>query len=345
MSNNDNPIVSIIVPVYNAGLYIDKCIESIVNQNQKDWECIIINDGSTDDSLRKCQRWSSTDRRIRIIDQNNSGVSVARNNGIQAAKGFYLYFLDADDWCEFDIFPKCVKADMIIGEYIIETDGDSNYISFLSEPLNNYGLTFLKGIVKSCMGTYFVKRELVVSHGILYDKDYKYGEDMNFTLRCLLNARNIQYENRPYFHYRKTGISATSKWTLDRFDVYFSWLKLVPYAIERKNEEVAAYINNVLLTESVLFCCRDLLKEGFSYKLLKEFIDSHGEVRYTLKKVIMLKKSSKERWYAYLILNNIAIFSIYIKFLYSWYNIHAQLGQMKRALFNIINETYKKHIR
>lgn len=100
----EQPMVSVIVPVYNSEKYLDKCIESVVNQSFDDWELILVDDGSTDTSGDICYRWAEDDRRIIVVEQCNRGVSFARNAGIDKAKGKYLFFLDSDD----AIAPQCL---------------------------------------------------------------------------------------------------------------------------------------------------------------------------------------------------------------------------------------------
>ena len=91
---------SIIIPVYNAERYLHQCIESVIAQTFKDWEMILVNDGSKDGSLAICQEYTSKDSRIRVIDKPNGGPSSARNRGLDEAQGEYVYFMDADDWIE-----------------------------------------------------------------------------------------------------------------------------------------------------------------------------------------------------------------------------------------------------
>lgn len=95
-------MLSVIIPVYNVGAYVDKCIESVVKQTYKDLEIIVINDGSTDDSSIKCAKWASEDERIIYIDKQNEGSGKTRNLGIKKATGDFITFLDADDWWRED---------------------------------------------------------------------------------------------------------------------------------------------------------------------------------------------------------------------------------------------------
>lgn len=101
--------LSIIVPIYNAQNHLKKCIESIINQTEKDIEIILIDDGSTDDSLKICNEYQRKDFRINVIHQNNSGVSIARNQGIKIAKGEYIGFVDSDDWIDLDMFKRLLE--------------------------------------------------------------------------------------------------------------------------------------------------------------------------------------------------------------------------------------------
>ena len=96
--------ISVVVPVYNCEKYIERAIESVIKQTYDNWELIIVNDGSKDSSLQIAQKFAGKDARIKVIDRENRGVSVARNIGIDEASGDLLMFLDADDWFEEKAF-------------------------------------------------------------------------------------------------------------------------------------------------------------------------------------------------------------------------------------------------
>ena len=106
----NNMKISIIVPVYNVEKYLERCLDSLINQTLKDIEIICINDGSTDNSSEILKEYAKKDSRIIIINQNNQGISVARNNGMNKAKGKYIGFVDSDDWVDLDFFEKLYKA-------------------------------------------------------------------------------------------------------------------------------------------------------------------------------------------------------------------------------------------
>ena len=95
-----NPVISIIVPVYNVEKYLDNCLKSILNQSFKDFEVILVNDGSKDKSGEICNIYSQKDSRIKVFNMENSGAGKARNKGLDLAQGKYIFFVDADDWLE-----------------------------------------------------------------------------------------------------------------------------------------------------------------------------------------------------------------------------------------------------
>src|SRR5690606_10832622 len=97
-----NGLVSIVMPCYNAEKYITETVNSVINQTYKNWELIIVNDGSTDNSLNMIKEFAANDNRISFIDKSNSGVSDSRNKGLEKAKGEYIAFLDADDTWELN---------------------------------------------------------------------------------------------------------------------------------------------------------------------------------------------------------------------------------------------------
>lgn len=114
------PKLSIIIPVYNVEKYLQKCLESILNQDFKDLEVICVNDGSTDSSLEVLQEIKKNDARVVIIDKKNEGSGIARNLGLSASQGEYIYFIDSDDWLEDNVLGKIIsKADELKTDILI----------------------------------------------------------------------------------------------------------------------------------------------------------------------------------------------------------------------------------
>ena len=134
--NQNSKIISIIVPIYNSEKYLERCINSILNQTYTNFELILINDGSKDSSLKICRKYASKDNRIVVIDKENEGVSIARNMGIQRAKGELISFVDADDYIE-----KTFLEDMlnVMSKYNVDyvTCGYNRVYDDHTEHINN----------------------------------------------------------------------------------------------------------------------------------------------------------------------------------------------------------------
>ena len=122
-------LISVIVPVYNVENYLDKCIESIVNQTYKNLEIILVDDGSLDSSSKICDEWAVKDNRIKVIHKTNGGVSSARNEGLKNANGDFIAFVDSDDWLELNMYEKLISkqketnTDIVFSGYNMIIDG------------------------------------------------------------------------------------------------------------------------------------------------------------------------------------------------------------------------------
>ena len=116
------PSVSIIVPVYNTKPFLSQCIESILGQSLKDFEAIFVNDGSTDGSDAVLNDYANRDPRMTVITKQNQGVSAARNDGLRAAKGEYLFFADSDDWLDEDGLSSVLEAARRLDADVVSAD-------------------------------------------------------------------------------------------------------------------------------------------------------------------------------------------------------------------------------
>lgn len=215
-----NELISIIVPVYNVEKYLDQCIESLVKQDYSNVEILLINDGSTDKSGEICENWKVKDNRIITIHLKNSGVSIARNIGIENSKGKYIYFIDSDDWLEYDTLSlllknlsiynadlsSCgIKKDYNNKKIVLNKDKKTIIVSqkrMFHEILCNesiYGYVYNK----------LFKAELV--KGIIFDKDLYIQEDMDFTMEYLKKCKKCVYTEAEYYHYRQRIESVTGE--------------------------------------------------------------------------------------------------------------------------------------
>lgn len=128
---HNQPLVSVIVPIYNVEKYLRRCIDSIIKQTYKTLEIILVNDGSTDKCGKICDAYKSSDARVHVIHKENGGLSDARNHGMDIAKGDYILFIDSDDWIKKDCIQKLIyhaiqkNADVVISKYISVSSEDA----------------------------------------------------------------------------------------------------------------------------------------------------------------------------------------------------------------------------
>lgn len=198
--------ISVIVPVYNAEKYLEKCLDSLVNQTLKDIEIIVVNDGSTDGSEKILSKYKN---KIKIIHQKNSGVASARNNGMSVARGEYIAFVDSDDWVDKDMFLKLYQKakanDMDVVEcnfkYVFN-NYEKNGVIDLKNDINNYD-----NIKKYFVNMFPVIWNKIYKKDILKNitfKDGVWAEDVEFLYRILPNIKTIGIiSDKLYYYYQR----------------------------------------------------------------------------------------------------------------------------------------------
>lgn len=233
--------LSYIVPCYKVEGYLPKCIESLACQSIPDGEIefIMVNDGSPDGCLDLICRFAKEDKRVVVVNQENSGVSVARNNGTRAARGKYLFYLDGDDCLDVNasrmIYDACEKEpDIVVSNawYVYENNNDLmvewNPCGDLSP-----GLYTRDAFVKSvkCLPSSFkaYKRDLVVGNDIYFDVDLKTGEVFTFFIHCLCHASNIAFIQERTLYYLQRNNSAMSSINPDNDANIFSTLNIIDH--------------------------------------------------------------------------------------------------------------------
>lgn len=208
-------LISIIIPVYNAEKYINRCIKSIVNQSYQELEIIVVNDGSTDDSLSICATLAMQDNRIKVISQDNGGVSKARNTGLRLAKGEYVMFLDSDDYmlpemCKTMLDVLCSKqADCIICG--IQEPKDSMWCSkknidysTLTDFKRDFTYQLNTELLSPCWNKIF-KKQLITN---LFNEDISFGEDLIFDLEYLNNCTRLSFITTPLVYHEKQVVDS-----------------------------------------------------------------------------------------------------------------------------------------
>ena len=217
-----NLLFSIIIPAYNASKYIDECISSIINQTSNNYELIIIDDGSTDNTLEICNRFAKKNDRIKVIHQDNKGVSITRARGVEEAKGEYIVFCDSDDMLHSETLKYIenvinnYKTDVIAfgvtsnsnllncsdnGKFYNKEDIEKIIYPYLLE--NKYGKYFSPSI----WGGAF-KKSLYIENQVQNCK-IEIGEDLACKKAVIFNANSLYIMNAVFYFYRKNNFSVT----------------------------------------------------------------------------------------------------------------------------------------
>ncbi|GAB6435265.1 hypothetical protein bcgnr5372_55270 [Bacillus luti] len=216
--------VSVIIPVYNAEKYITQCIESLLSQTLQECEFIFVNDGSKDTSRKIIERYQKLDNRIKLVNQKNQGVSIARNKGLQIAIGEYIGFVDADDYIEPDMYEvlynsaKQSNCDVVISNFKWEIEGHK-IITKYSFPID---IVLKTDYIEQDLLPYFLKEDnlntvwnkiyrnnLMKGINVKFPEEVVLGEDGMFNIQFFSNATSVVYIDYTGYHYREVAGSAT----------------------------------------------------------------------------------------------------------------------------------------
>lgn len=238
------PKVSIIVPIYNTDKYLNKCIESIINQTYKNLEIILIDDGSTDSSLEICKDWANKDKRILSIHKSNGGLSDARNTGLNISTGEFIMFVDSDDFIDSYIVNDLYKlqnqtnADVVCGGLYSYCNGHTREIYnkiICHEVVSFTGIEQLKNLLNSktdcsaCCKLY--KRQSIGHHRFIKGR---YNEDIFFLFSLYAKCSKIVYTNKRYYYYRDTIGSITHTLSEKKMHALQNALEMEQISIQEK---------------------------------------------------------------------------------------------------------------
>lgn len=297
----DEVLFSIIVPVYNLQDVVSETINCILQQTYEHFEVIVVNDGSTDNTLNVLHGFEKKDSRIKIINQKNNGVSFARNRGIHEATGDYVYFLDGDDRIHKQTLANIKDAivekkspDIVAFGFTYEKRNGTilrdysipKYDHSLLVGVDFLKLFLLKKIyISVCSAA--IKLELIVGNKIQFSVGTKHAEDIEFMVKIMSKAKNIYYTSSVYFYYIKRENSASNEPIINHdFEVYKRIDKyLEPYA-KSESEQYRIYwfikfYKDLYTQESDMDTVRNFMKfEGILNKRKLSF-DKYSVVGYT----------------------------------------------------------------
>lgn len=272
--------ISVILPCYNAAHYLEECLDSLLAQTMGDFEALLVDDGSKDDTLSIAQKYAARDARIQVLHQDNAGVSAARNRALGQAKGEWATFVDGDDILPPNAFETLLsgageRVDLVVCPH--ETFDETGH----SEPVfpetrwmarqgdarrHAAALRLIEGdCVLNIMCGKLIRMEMVRRERLTLNASVRMAEDALFNLEAVLCAREIVYVNRVAYRYRLHAGSATGSRTDSEWQAHLPWLlEMRKMLIRRGDMEAyyAPYFNSVVLR---------LYKDGGIGGVVREF--------------------------------------------------------------------------
>lgn len=288
--------MSIITPVYNVERCIEKTITSIINQSSKDFELLLIDDGSKDRSIEIAESLLiNSDIHYRIIAQENGGVSSARNKGISEATGEYVCFLDSDDYIHKDYIKNMYEKastndyDLVFCNFSQVDSEDRVLVADTTRFLVN-SISGREAALKqlSCditigMGSAIYRTSIIKENNIYFDSNRKYAEDNVFTVKALLNMKEIASVNENLMFYVRWDASVTNVVSLKHLDAYYSYMDLLKYIRNNHDAgEIEQFLMEYKLPYAISHIFAILGRDENFHKDLFEFL-SKKEVKESLR--------------------------------------------------------------
>ena len=258
----NNPLISIVIPVYNVEKYLEKCLKSVLSQNFTDYEIILVNDGSTDTSLEICKSFANSDNRIILIDKENGGLSDARNQGIIESKGKYIMFLDSDDyWNEFDALDNLViemesNSDVVLYKYqeyffeykkLVKKKTLDYNIKALNQDKNIIiDKIFRDGNFPGSAWRVAIKRSFVLENKLFFTKGIK-SEDIDWIINVFIHLKSISAVDDDFYIYLKNrpgSITNTANFKSFK-DLYYSinkWRSILEEIKEPFSQDLLSFL-------------------------------------------------------------------------------------------------------
>ena len=258
-THKQDPLVSVIVPVYNVEQFFERCINSIINQTYRNLEIILVDDGSTDTSGSLCDSYKTADKRITIMHKKNGGLSSARNAGLDKMNGKYVMFIDSDDYIEptaIELLMKNAKkteADIVICDYYVSTkqglirnqypqkaftvSGDDKYKYIADEnTYNNYGVVSTVQWNKLFSSTIFNK--LRFEPGKMHEDEFIIAEELS-------RAKIISYYLKPLYYYVQNKDSITHNFSPNRFDAIDAISRRITFCKQKNLDEYIPFLRRL----------------------------------------------------------------------------------------------------
>ena len=238
----EEKLISVIVPIYNVSRYLDRCMESLLNQTYRHIEIIMVDDGSPDDCGLKCEQYAREDARVRVIHKENAGLGMARNSGLEIAKGEYVAFIDSDDYVDQKMIERLYRrmqkcnADTCFCRYYDTSADGKDVLARETYQKEIYRGEEVKEVLLGMVGAKaenpgdveigmsvwkgLYSLRIIRENGIYFPSEREYiSEDIVFHMRYLPKAGSVAVERTPGYHYCYNGTSLTKSYKADRFEM------------------------------------------------------------------------------------------------------------------------------
>ena len=276
------PLISVIVPIYNAENYLHRCLDSILAQTFTDFELILVNDGSTDCSGKICDEYALKDNRIKVIHKSNGGVASARQMGVDNALGNYTIHADPDDWVEptmlEELYKKAIEkdADMVICDFYVQTCNTCiTRTQRISEESSEATLlALLSHKLHGSLWNKLIRLECYKKFNIRFVEGLNFCEDYLVCIKMLKNDIKVAYLNKAFYYYDQftNDNSITRKYTLDTYRQRLFFINELKSSLEGK------YKNYVSKNEAIVAI--ECLRRGVLEKA--EFKRTYSKKRWRL---------------------------------------------------------------
>ena len=304
-------MISVIVPVYNAEKYLHRCIKRILAQDYTDFELLLIDDGSTDNSGTICDEYAIKDNRIRVFHKENGGVSSARNWGLDNAIGEYIMFVDSDDYMLPGMLEVMLstleskKADLVVCG---TTETGGGYWRPIADV--DYSINQLKENFVSLLHTELLsppwnkiyKKDIIGNNR--FCEDISFGEDLLFNIQYLEKCENISFiKESPFYHEKENENSLVVKFNRNRLlDIEKVWVVVERFSEDKEGlyskylRDLTVYIRQLLKTKQYLWSEKEnILEEWYSIALIKKLNLFNYKVNYVNRVLLLLLKNRQWR--------------------------------------------------
>lgn len=321
--------LSIIVPIYGVESYLDQCIKSILNQQYREFELILVNDGSKDKCAEICDYYATIDSRVKVVHKSNGGLVSARKAGLAIAKGEYVTYVDGDDWLELNMYSdlmsklRTTQADIIVEGYLYDYAGGTiNITNSLKSGIYNkkqlinhvypkmlsHGEFYKPGIFPVVWNKIY-RRKILISAQMEVPNNISIGEDVAVTYRAIIEANTVQISDGCHYHYRTNMESMTKKYDSNYFSKIDSLIKYINKILPLEKYDLEEQMNMYTCSLVYMGICQECEPRNIfiSWKNRKEVLIKLEKINWNtcfnqnvmdnmkwLDKVFLLKVKNKK---------------------------------------------------